>query len=547
MHRQRRCGDHAAFLPFLFDHARARTGRLVASVLAASVVALLAGPAVAKHKNAKELGVFVGFSLMNENTELGNTSLSGAPPTSGVCFGGRVGVNVTSWLAAEGEMKIQPTDLKDGSASGTVFGFRAGGLLHLNLGEEKRLRPFLWGGVGAETLNITARGNVGDTDYVEQDTDFALLMGVGAKYLVTKSLMVRGDVRYVNMADKTIGGTAANWEFLLGVSFVLGGGPWDKDKDGIPDDKDKCPDKAEDKDGWQDDDGCPDDDNDEDGILDSADKCPDKAEDLDKFQDDDGCPDPDNDGDGIEDAKDKCPNKAEDKDGFEDKDGCPDPDNDRDGIPDTEDRCPNKFGVKEEKGCPVMDRDKDGIPDSKDKCPDKPETFNGIKDDDGCPEKKKSTVVITKTEIKILQKVYFEVSKADIKEKSFPLLNTVAAVLKGQAQITKIQVEGHTDDTGGDKANMALSQARADSVKQYMIAQGVPAERLVSKGFGEEAPVCKDVAELIKKGRKGKKKLDACREENRRVTFKIVEIDGKPIKAGESAIIETKTKVEKIE
>jgi outer membrane protein OmpA-like peptidoglycan-associated protein len=95
-----------------------------------------------------------------------------------------------------------------------------------------------------------------------------------------------------------------------------------------------------------------------DGIMGAADKCPTQPEDKDGFEDDDGCPDPDNDGDGIPDVKDKCPNQPEDKDGFQDDDGCPDPDNDGDGIPDVKDRCPNE-----------------------------PETVNGIEDDDGCPEK----------------------------------------------------------------------------------------------------------------------------------------------------------------
>ncbi len=99
-------------------------------------------------------------------------------------------------------------------------------------------------------------------------------------------------------------------------------------------------------------------DNDGDGIMNKDDKCPDQAEDKDGFQDDDGCPDPDNDKDGINDKEDKCPMDPEDKDGFQDADGCPDPDN-----------------------------DKDGIPDLKDKCPGAPETMNGFEDEDGCPDK----------------------------------------------------------------------------------------------------------------------------------------------------------------
>jgi OOP family OmpA-OmpF porin len=98
----------------------------------------------------------------------------------------------------------------------------------------------------------------------------------------------------------------------------------DSDNDGVPDDVDQCPDMPEDKDGFQDEDGCPDFDNDNDGIYDSQDKCPNDPEDFDGFEDSDGCPDIDNDKDGIPDKLDKCPNMAEDIDGYQDEDGCPD-------------------------------------------------------------------------------------------------------------------------------------------------------------------------------------------------------------------------------
>src|SRR4051812_17325147 len=91
---------------------------------------------------------------------------------------------------------------------------------------------------------------------------------------------------------------------------------------------------------------------DHDGILDAVDKCPTEPEDKDGFEDTDGCPDLDNDKDGIPDKTDKCPNEPEDKDGFEDADGCPDPDNDKDGVPDGKDKCPNDPGPPESDGCP---------------------------------------------------------------------------------------------------------------------------------------------------------------------------------------------------
>jgi outer membrane protein OmpA-like peptidoglycan-associated protein len=95
-------------------------------------------------------------------------------------------------------------------------------------------------------------------------------------------------------------------------------------------------------------------DTDGDGVPDSIDACVLEPEDKDGYLDDDGCPDLDNDLDGIPDAVDKCPNSAEDLDGYQDDDGCPDPDNDNDTVPDVQDQCPNEPGsaTEEPLGCP---------------------------------------------------------------------------------------------------------------------------------------------------------------------------------------------------
>ena len=129
-------------------------------------------------------------------------------------------------------------------------------------------------------------------------------------------------------------------------------------------------------------------DSDGDGVPDYRDKCPGQKEDIDGFQDSDGCPDNDNDKDFIPDGRDKCPDKAEDKDGFEDNDGCPDADNDGDGVLDKQDNCPMDKGPKKHQGCPadMLDRDGDGIPDGRDKCPMKSEDKDGHEDTDGCPD-----------------------------------------------------------------------------------------------------------------------------------------------------------------
>lgn len=93
-------------------------------------------------------------------------------------------------------------------------------------------------------------------------------------------------------------------------------------------------------------------DRDRDSVPDSLDQCPDTPEDRDAFQDEDGCPDYDNDGDQIVDEKDGCPDNPEDRDDFEDSDGCPDYDNDGDQVPDTLDACPKKAGIESNRGCP---------------------------------------------------------------------------------------------------------------------------------------------------------------------------------------------------
>lgn len=115
-----------------------------------------------------------------------------------------------------------------------------------------------------------------------------------------------------------------DWELTASVGYGWPVTAADTDGDGIPDFRDACRMQAEDWDGFEDADGCPDPDNDGDGIPDTVDAAPDLPEDIDGFEDDDGVPDLDNDGDGIIDERDMCPDEKEDLDGFEDEDGCPD-------------------------------------------------------------------------------------------------------------------------------------------------------------------------------------------------------------------------------
>ena len=303
---------------------------------------------------------------------------------------------------------------------------------------------------------------------------------------------------------------------IRGLRKHKGCPPPDKDGDGFLDDEDKCPEKPEDFDGYQDNDGCPEEedaDSDNDGILDRDDRCPTDPEDKDGFKDDDGCPDRDNDADGVPDTTDKCPTLAEDRDGFEDNDGCPDLDNDQDGFQDDVDKCPNdkedRDQFEDEDGCPDLDNDKDGIKDSDDRCPMQPETINGVTDEDGCPDKKYTLIKVTKERIEISQKVRFKTGRSKVLKASFEMLDQVADAIVTN-KIGKVLVEGHTDDVGAASTNMRLSQKRADAVRDYLVGKGVSADVLDAIGFGETRPL-EDA------------RTRAARAKNRRVEFKIIE------------------------
>ncbi len=184
----------------------------------------------------------------------------------------------------------------------------------------------------------------------------------------------------------------------------------DMDNDGVPDDVDQCPELPEDRDGFEDSDGCPELDNDDDGVLDKDDACPNVAGIPTDDPKTNGCPDTrppppkigDRDHDGILDDVDRCPDQPEDKDGNLDDDGCPDPDDDGDGISDVQDACPREPGEPSTdpklNGCPNPDRDGDTYDNAADKCPDEPETWNGVQDDDGCPDTGGKPLVVVKDE-----------------------------------------------------------------------------------------------------------------------------------------------------
>jgi OOP family OmpA-OmpF porin len=159
-------------------------------------------------------------------------------------------------------------------------------------------------------------------------------------------------------------------------------------------------------------------------------------------------------------------------------------DSDHDGVADGIDKCPNTPAGTEvdSAGCQrASDADGDGIDDTKDKCPG---TAAGTRvDAAGCP--------ILFTEAKtpvVLRGVTFETGRSALKPDSYTILDIVAASLIANPDI-KIEISGHTDNTGAAATNTRLSQARADAVRTYLASKGVSPDRMVARGYGSSQPV----------------------------------------------------------
>ena len=317
-----------------------------------------------------------------------------------------------------------------------------------------------------------------ESRFDDKEGGFKALAGGGINFWFTDHLGVNLQTGYHHGFQKN--GTDY---FQHSAGIVIKFGSKDTDKDGIPDNKDACPEVA----GLKEFNGCPD--TDGDGIPDKDDACPDVAG-LKEFN---GCPDTD--GDGIADKDDACPEVA----GLKEFNGCPDTDGD--GVPDKDDKCPDVAGPAENGGCPWPDTDGDGVLDKDDLCPE----VAGPASNKGCPEpdekEQKQLNQYAKT-------ILFDTGKATIKFQSAEVLNQIINVLKKYPN-SRFRIEGHTDSTGKKAKNMTLSQNRADAVKVYLIQGGIDAGRLESQGFGPEKPIASN------KNKKG-------RELNRRVEINLI-------------------------
>ncbi len=185
---------------------------------------------------------------------------------------------------------------------------------------------------------------------------------------------------------------------------------------------------------------------------------------------------------------------------LKDENGCAF-DDDNDGVYEGIDMCLNTpEGVEVDRvGCP-LDSDRDGTPDYKDLCPGTP--LGVIVDQDGCP--------IGGQNILSLTGVNFAFDKAVLTPEAEMILDEAVALLQETDEVLEVRVEGHTDSVGSEAYNMDLSQRRAESVIDYLVANGVNSTRLVPVGMGEGFPVANN-------------DTDAGRAANRRVDFVVVE------------------------
>jgi outer membrane protein OmpA-like peptidoglycan-associated protein len=257
-------------------------------------------------------------------------------------------------------------------------------------------------------------------------------------------------------------------------------------------------------------------DRDEDGILDEVDACPDQPGPKSDEPEKHGCPLPgDRDRDGILDEVDACPDEPGVASDDPERSGCPRLDRDKDGVFDEDDYCPKEPGIRTTdpltNGCPPpKDTDQDGIIDPDDACPEAPGPRNDDRKKNGCPAAR-----VEKGQIRILERVEFENNSAKIRPESDGILQAVLGVMKEHPELTKLSVEGHTDNRGAAKHNLDLSQRRAASVMKWLVDHGIDKTRLGSKGFGMTQPIDDNSS-------------DSGRQNNRRVEFKILEKDGQP-------------------
>ncbi len=318
------------------------------------------------------------------------------------------------------------------------------GIIKYNILKNTKIDPFVEFGGGYTWVDDIGAGTVNG--------------GIGANYWFNDNIGFTLQTQYKH-AFEDYG--VKHFQHLAGISIRFGG--TDTDGDGIYDKDDACPEVA----GLEAFNGCPD--SDGDGIPDGEDDCPNEAGPK-EFN---GCPD--SDGDGIADKDDACPNEA----GIAALGGCPDADGD--GVADKDDACPSEAGPAENKGCPWPDSDGDGVLDKDDQCPD----IAGTVANNGCPE---VTEEVQKQLNDYARTILFDTGKSTLKTESVSVFVDIIKILNEYPN-AKFTVEGHTDSVGSASLNQKLSESRANSVRDFLVKEGIGADRLTAIGYGEDKPI----------------------------------------------------------
>lgn len=330
------------------------------------------------------------------------------------------------------------------------------------------------------------------------DDGFTGIAGVRWGLSPNFGFRIDGTADYVRSPEGGRADNYINWGAQVGLSLMLDASPRgtdtrtdtkdtgikDKDQDGVGDKLDQCPSTPVGKavDGA----GCAasQKDGDRDGVNDEADRCPGTA--AGELVDAEGCSSAqkDDDRDGVPNTADRCAGTLAGQ--KVDSTGCVPvpPDGDKDGVPDSADQCPTSPAGEPVNplGCPVRrDSDADGVHDGLDLCPNTPkgETIN----ENGC------TILFQKqARSVILRGVNFQTGRATLTPEARDVLRDIASQLVENPQY-RVQISGHTDNTGSRAANLRLSIARARTVETFLEANGVPRTQVTSKGFGPEVPI----------------------------------------------------------
>ncbi|NND61527.1 MAG: OmpA family protein, partial [Gammaproteobacteria bacterium] len=274
-------------------------------------------------------------------------------------------------------------------------------------------------------------------------SDMILSLGAGMDWRLTEKVAFRTDARVrrdFSPASMNLDDVIVNAGFRMALGEPAAPPVGDSDGDGVNDDLDRCPNTPM-------------------GVAVNSVGC-----------------ELDSDGDGVADRMDKCPDTR--RGASVDSKGCEIVrDSDGDGVADNRDRCPKTpRGAKvDANGC-QFDSDGDGVVDRLDRCPDTPAGTRV--NSRGCPLQQEFR----------LEGVFFEFDSAQLRDGAETRLDEAVQTLRMNGDL-KIEVAGHTDSIGAASYNQSLSQRRAESVRDYLVAKGIDASRLTAKGYGESQPI----------------------------------------------------------